>query len=202
MSFQNRVAPTGELHAVSARGTLMGNRGIIHDDDGNIVRSHAHQHWVTCSLSYRRRKQTLMAPGHYTQLFFLDEVTALAAGHRPCATCRRERYKSFVDVWTQVHGAPTCGRSVPQSIDKTLHAARMSRNKGKVTFQAKLKELPNGTIFMSDDKPILLSEASFLEWNFSGYRETETKPIEDVTVLTPKPLVDIYSAGWRPEVQF
>lgn len=201
MPYQNRVAPTGDLHAVSARGTLMGNRGIIHDDAGNIVRSHAHQNWVTCELSFRGRKQTLMAPGHYTQLFFFDEVTALTAGHRPCATCRRERYRSFVDAWTQVHGRPSDGRSVPQAIDKLLHSARISRRREKVTFQARLKDLPNGTIFMGQDKPILISEGSFLEWSFTGYQETTAKLPENVVVLTPKPLVGMYSAGWNPEVQ-
>lgn len=201
MPFQNRVAPTGELHTVSSRGTLMGNRGIIHDVDGRILKTHAHQNWVTCALHYKDRKQVLMAPGRYTQLFFLDEVTALAAGHRPCAACRRDRYRSFVDAWCEVHGRPEGRRSVPQSIDKMLHAARISRNGEKITFQAKPTELPDGTIFILDEAPILRWKGSFLRWSFSGYEHAEATHSDDVRVLTPQPLVDLYSAGWTPEVQ-
>ena len=201
MPFQNRVAPTGELHAVAFKGTLMGNRGIIHDHEGKITRTHAHQNWVTCSLQYKDRKQILMAPGHYTQLFFLDEVTALGAGHRPCATCRRERYKSFVDAWCEVHGYPEDGRAVPQAIDRRLHAARISRKREKVTFRARLKDLPDGTFFAGEERPILLWNGAFLEWSFAGYEELDLAPPEEVTVLTPKPLIDIFSAGWKPEVR-
>lgn len=200
MPLQNRVAPSGDLHAVSSKGTLMGNRGIIHDDQGNIVRNHAHQNWVTCALEFKGRKQTLMAPGHYTQLFFLDEVTALTAGHRPCAKCRRERYRSFVDIWCQVHGRPEGGRSVPQAIDSMLHAARISRKGEKVTFQAKLDDLPDGAIFLIENGPALKWQGTLSRWSFSGYHKVDSKPPDNVTVLTPKPLVDIYAAGWKPEV--
>jgi hypothetical protein len=179
----------------------MGNRGIIHDADGRILKTHAHQNWVTCALHYKDRKQVLMAPGRYTQLFFLDEVTALAAGHRPCATCRRDRYRSFVEAWCKVHGRPEGRRSVPQSIDKMLHAARISRNGEKITFQSKPTELPDGTIFILDEAPILRWKGSFLRWSFSGYEHAEATHSDDVRVLTPQPLVDLYSAGWTPEVQ-
>lgn len=201
MPFQNRVAPTGALHAVSSKGTLMGNRGILHDEEGNIARNHAHQNWVTCALHYKDRKQVLMAPGRYTQLFFLDEVTALSAGHRPCATCRRDRYRSFIDAWCQMHGRPGGRRSVQQSIDKILHSARISRNGEKVTFRANLADLPDGSIFVGDETPILLWNGQFLRWSFSGYHTAQGPRSEEVSVLTPKPLIDLYSAGWTPEVQ-
>jgi hypothetical protein len=161
MPFQNCVAPTGALQAVSSNGTLMGNRGILHDDAGNILRSHAHQNWVTCALQYKDREQTVMAPGRYTQLFFLDEVTALSAGHRPCATCRWDRYRSFIDAWCQVHGRPDTGRSVPQAIERILHGTRIARNGSRVTFRAKLTDLPNGTILADDPTPILLWNSGF-----------------------------------------
>lgn len=201
MPYQNRVAPTGDLHGVSNKGTLMGNRGIIHDDEGTIIRTHAHQNWVTCALHYKGRKQALMAPGRYTQLFFLDEATALAAGHRPCATCRRDRYRSFVDAWNEVHGGPQDGRSVPQTIDRVLHAARISRRREKVTFRSKLTDLPTGTIIAGEDHPILLWHGAFLRWSFSGYQDADAKPPEEVTVLTPEHLVALYAAGWAPEVK-
>lgn len=146
MPLQNRVDPFGELNQVSYRGTLMGNRGVLHDEFGSVRRKHAHQNWVTCSLDYKGVKQQLMKPGRYTQLFFLDEVTSLAAGHRPCATCQRERYKSFVETWCQVHGHPGAGKSVPQAIDRVLHASRIARGK-KITFEKRLSELPDGTMF-------------------------------------------------------
>ena len=199
MAFQNRVAPTGALHAVPAKGTLMGNRGILHDEEGRILRTHAHQNWVTCALHYKGRKQAVMAPGRYTRLFFLDEVTALSAGHRPCATCRRERYRSFIDAWCQVHGRPDAGRSMPQAIDRILHAARIARNGGKVTFRAKPADLPDGTIFTGDAAPILRWNGAFLRWSFSGYQDVDAPRSEEVSVLTPKPLVELYSAGWTPE---
>ncbi|MCA1776566.1 MAG: hypothetical protein LC676_13445 [Loktanella sp.] len=152
-------------------------------------------------LHYKDRKQAVMAPGRYTQLFFLDEVTALSAGHRPCATCRRERYRSFIDAWCQVHGRAEDGRSVPQAIDRILHAARISRNGTKVTFHAKPADLPDGTIFAGIEAPILRWNGAFLAWSFSGYRDVDASPSEEVSVLSPKPLVDLYDAGWTPDVQ-
>jgi hypothetical protein len=201
MPFQNRVAPAGTLHAESAKGTLMGNRGILHDEEGNILRTHAHQNWVTCALHFKDRKQAVMAPGRYTQLFFFDEVTALSAGHRPCATCRRDRYRAFIDAWCQVHGRPEGGRSVPKTIDRILHAARIARNGDKVTFRAKPSDLPNGTIFASDAASILRWNGGFLRWSFSGYQDVDAAPLEEVSVQTPKPLVDLYAAGWTHDVQ-
>lgn len=177
----------------------MGNRGILHDDDGNILRSHAHQNWVTCALHYKDRKQVVMAPGRYTQLYFLDEATALSAGHRPCATCRRDRYMSFINAWRRVHGRPEGGRSVPHAIDRMLHAARIARNGDKVTFRASPTDLPDGTIFAGHETPMLRWNGAFLVWNFSGYREVNAPRAEGVTVLTPKPLVDLYAAGWTPD---
>ena len=201
MPYQNRVAPTGDIHAVPSKGTLMGNRGIIHDDAGTITRTHAHQNWVTCALHYKHRRQTLMAPGRYTQLFFLDEATALAAGHRPCATCRRDRYRSFVEAWGEVHGGPRDGRSVPQTIDRVLHAARISRRREKVTFRSRLTDLPTGTIIAGEDHPILLWRGTCLQWSLSGYEEVRSQPPKEVTVLTPNPLVALYAAGWEPEAK-
>jgi hypothetical protein len=201
MPFQNRVAPTGALHAVPSKGTLMVNRGILHDADGRIVRTHAHCNWVTCALQVKGRKQSLMAPGHYTQLFFLDEATALAAGHRPCATCRRSRYRSFVDAWCDVHGPPTGGGSAPQAIDRALHVARISRQRGKIIFRERLADLPNGTILADPDGPILIWDGAFLRWSFAGYHPIDSNLPEEVSVLTPKPLVELYAAGWVPDMR-
>jgi len=175
----------------------LGNRGILHDESKSVRRTHAHQNWVTCALSFKGRKQELMAPGRYTQLFFLDEVTSLSAGHRPCATCRRDRYRSFTEAWKAIHGTAEPGRSLPQTIDRVLHRARISRGE-KVTFRARLKTLPNGTIFVHSGQPALVWHGNHHRWFFSGYEEFGRLPDEDVDVLTPKPIVDLFLAGWVP----
>lgn len=101
---QNRVDPTGAFHATAARGALMGNRGCLHDAQGQIRRPYQVKRWITCVLAFRGRQRSLMTPGHYTELFFLDEATAYAAGHRPCAECRHHAWKAFQALWHQVHG--------------------------------------------------------------------------------------------------
>lgn len=92
MPLQNRVTPTGAVIAAAGRGTFMGNRGILHDDTGRIVRASRNRAWLICRLDFKGRRRELMRPGTYTELFFLDEAVALAAGHRPCGECRREFY--------------------------------------------------------------------------------------------------------------
>ena len=106
MPLQNRVSPLGEIVATAERGGLMGNRGILHDRDRRLgVSRWKHPHWVCCRLAFLGRHRPVMTPGRYTELFFLDEATALAAGHRPCAECRRADYTRFLDAWTAAHGA-------------------------------------------------------------------------------------------------
>src|SRR6478736_8868570 len=104
--LRNRVTPLGELVADPARGLVYGNRGCLHDDRGRIRRRYAGRRWIACRLEFRgRRRAALMQPGRYTELFFLDEATALAAGHRPCAECRRPDYDRFVARWRRLHPA-------------------------------------------------------------------------------------------------
>ncbi|MDO3639880.1 hypothetical protein Q2100_29330, partial [Mycolicibacterium sp. KC 300] len=98
MPLQNRVTPDGDIIATEARGTLMGNRGVLHDADRRIVRRSRNRMWLICLLEFRERRRSVMTPGSYTELFFLDEAVALAAGHRPCAECRRDRYRAFLDA--------------------------------------------------------------------------------------------------------
>ena len=103
MPLQNRVDPWGNILAVSARGAWLGNRGIIHNVQKQIVRPYQHQSWVTCRLRFKNRKRKIMSPSTYTELFFLDESTAFAAGHRPCGECRRERYRQFKELWVRAN---------------------------------------------------------------------------------------------------
>src|SRR4051794_26424644 len=99
MPRQNRVTPSGDIITTPERGTLMGNRGVLHDADARIVRRWQGKRWIACVLEFKGRWRPVMAPGRYTELFFLDEATALAAGHRPCAECRRRRFDEFRDTW-------------------------------------------------------------------------------------------------------
>src|SRR5919204_6549006 len=99
MPRQNRVTPFGEIVATPERGTLMGNRGVLHDGEGRIRRPWQLRRWLVCVLDLKGRKRRVMTPGRYTELFFLDEATALAAGHRPCAECRRARFLAFCSAW-------------------------------------------------------------------------------------------------------
>ncbi|MBZ0129681.1 MAG: hypothetical protein K8F59_11255 [Rhodobacteraceae bacterium] len=199
MPLQNRVDPFGAFHAMPARGGLMGNRGILHDGDQVPRRTHAHRNWVTCRLQFKHRKRTLMAPHRYTELFFLDEATAFAAGHRPCAECRRERYTSFAAAWREVHGAPPEGLPQGQAIDRALHPARIARGGGKVSYRADSASLPDGTIFAHAGGAVLTWQGQHFAWGFDGYRPI-TAIGGPVQVLTPKPIVDLFASGWRPDV--
>src|SRR5579863_2821842 len=134
MPRQNRVTPLGELIATPERGLVYGNRGCLHDADGRIRRPFQVRRWIACTLEFRgRRRSPLMMPGRYTELFFLDEATALAAGHRPCAECRRADYNRFRDYWAQVVGGPTDA----DSMDLRLHGERLDGRK-KRTYRADL----------------------------------------------------------------
>ncbi|MCA1334359.1 hypothetical protein [Pseudooceanicola marinus] len=201
MTLQNRVDPFGTIRAVPARGQLMGNRGILHDDRRVVRRTHAHQAWVACALSYKGRdRKPLMWPGRYTELFFLDEATALASGHRPCATCRRDRFKAFTAAWKAVHGGPEEGRSLPQTIDRALHRARIARGGRKVTSEARAADLPDGTIIARGEDAFLILKGSLHLWGFEGYGEALPLGEGPVTVLTPAPLLKVLRHGYRPEV--
>src|SRR5262249_30593666 len=136
MPLQNRVTPLGELIATCERGTFMGNRGVLHDAGGRIKRAWQLKRWIVCVLQFRGRKRTVRSPGRYTELFFLDEATALAAGHRPCAECRRERFNAFRKAWRSAFTAA-------DEIDQQLHGERIGPDRSKRLFQASLDELPN-----------------------------------------------------------
>src|SRR6266567_2446413 len=143
MPLQNRVDPFGNLFRTFARGTMMGNRGgALHDADREIVRRYKSRRWIACVLEFRGRHRVVMSPNRYTELFFLDEAVAFAAGHRPCAECRRERYNAFREAWRCRNR-----QSRPPSADEMdleLHPARIDKERKKVTHQALLSHLPDG----------------------------------------------------------
>jgi hypothetical protein len=194
MPRRNRVTPEGEIVADPARGTLMGNRGRLHRADGTPAGSlWTTKAWIACCLSFGNRRRTIMAPGSYTELFFLDEATAYAAGHRPCAECRRADFRAFMALWETEFGP---GRA--PGVDAALHAARVRRDRTKITFEAAAEGLPDGTMIRLEAGPALLLGDAALPWTTVGYGLPRPRPGGTARVLTPQPIVALLRAGLRP----
>lgn len=199
MSLQNRVTPAGEIVADPGRGLLMGNRGCIHGPDRRLGaarwRSKA---WICCVLVWRDRQRDPMPPGRWTALFFLDEATALAAGHRPCAYCRRHDFLAFAEAWRQATGTPQRPRAA--EMDAVLHAQRVEpRTRRKPTSPARAGTLPDGVMIRHHGHPALLEKGLAHPWSFTGYLPpTPLKPHEQVDLLTPPATVATLAAGYRP----
>jgi hypothetical protein len=197
MPLQNRVTPLGELVADPARGLVYGNRGCLHDAHGRIRRHYQVKRWIACRLEFRaRRRSPLMRPGRFTELFFLDEATALAAGHRPCAECRREDYDRFAARWVELHG-----ESGAETIDTRLHEERWdSPARTRRLHTARLDELPDGAFVLHDGVPKLVRNDELLTWTPGGYTQREPRPGGDATLLTPPSLVKLLRTGWESGV--
>lgn len=197
MPLRNRVTPLGEIVADPARGLVYGNRGCLHDTHGRIRRVYQVRRWIACRLEFRgRRRSPLVQPGRFTELFFLDEATAFAAGHRPCAECRRADYDRFAAIWRELHdegGADT--------IDARLHAERIDpttreRRLRTVAFDG----LPDGVFVLHDGEPKLVLGASLLNWTPAGYTRPAQRPAGDATLITPLSLVAVLRSGWDSSV--
>jgi len=201
MPLQNRVTPFGEIVAVPEQGTLMGNRGILHDDAGHIVRSYQVRRWIACRTAFRGRHRHLLQPHSYTELFFLDEATAFAAGHRPCAECRYADYQRFKVAWAVAVGAPNGA----DEMDAVLHADRLEgrgAHQYKRTYWEQLTSLPEGAFIRLDGSAWLLWGEQLLEWSAGGYRAKRSllPATSRVEVLTPRSLVAVLRAGYQLEV--
>lgn len=203
MTWQNRVTPFGDIVAVTDRGTLMGNRGCLHDGQRNVVRASARDAWVTCRLEWQGIRRQIMAPGRYTELFFLDEVTALAAGHRPCNDCRSDRLREFQTAWaTAIEGRHNAW-SLVSRIDPVMKQDRGSGRAPKRTYQADLRELPDGVMLQFPESPAawLKWKGRLLMWSPGGYAESSSFDGDQrVVVLTPECTVKVLAAGYVPEV--
>lgn len=184
----------------------MGNRGCLHDDARQIVRRvvRGYRAWVTCVLSFKGRRRRVMAPGRYTELFFLDEATALAAGHRPCGECRRADHQRFKRAWAA--GNPERGVSASARIallDRELHRDRVGEDGGPRTHRADIVRLPDGA-FLAGAEPasaVLVWRGSLWAWSPGGYTRTGSRPSHgEVTVLTPRSTVNAIAAGYVPMV--
>jgi hypothetical protein len=202
MSLQNRVDPWGILFRSPARGTFTGNRGgTLHSDGREIVRGFSSQRWITCVLAFKGRRRSVMAPNCYTELFFLDEAVAFAAGHRPCAECRRERFLKFKLTWMQRDGITLNQPIHAADIDAELHRARLDNQKRKRTYEAALHLLPNGCFVDIDQAGYLVWNDALFLWTPEGYANKERRPSGlTVTVLTPEPTVQCFRKGYEPEI--
>jgi hypothetical protein len=198
MPLQNRVDPFGVIFRTHARGTMMGNRGgALHNSDREIVRSYTSRRWITCVLEFRGRYREVMSEGRYTELFFLDEATSFAAGHRPCAECRRERYNVFRDAWWRVSKQER--PPFADEMDLELHPGRIDRGK-KVTYEAALGSLPDGVFVRVEGCAHLVWRDALLLWTPEGYATKNRRGNLVVTVLTPKAIVGCFKAGYVPEI--
>jgi len=190
--LQNRVDPFGELRAVVERGGLMGNRGgRLHRDDQTLSGSRwKNKHWLICVCEFKGRRRDVWGR-YYTELFFLDEPTALAAGHRPCFECRRQAAKAFIAAFP---GAP----SHVEAMDEALHRERVENHR-KPVWRARLGALPDGAMIARDRRPYAVRSGALLPWSFAGYGAPEPLELEAVVdVLTPPSTVAALKGGYRP----
>ena len=177
---------------------MYGNRGVLHDRDGRIVRRGQVRRWLVCELSFRGRRRPLLRPGRYTELFFLDEAVALAAGHRPCAECRHAAYQRFRRLW-----AAELGLAQPPSaggIDDVLHAERALDGGRRRTRHAPAATLPDGAFLAGVDGPHVVVAAGTRPWSHDGYGPWRELPSADVPVLTPPSTLAVLRAGYRPRL--
>jgi hypothetical protein len=196
MPLQNRVTPFGELIATEARGLLMGNRGRLHDADRRIVRYAQGRRWISCLTSFRGRRRTVMSPGSYTELFFLDEAVALAAGHRPCAECRRPEYTAFQSAWARAG----LGDTSADAMDLRLDADRLASPRARRTYRGDPAALPSGAFVEIDGVAWLVRNGRLHAWSPSGYAEARPIGHTTLTVITPRCLVAVLRGGYRPLV--
>lgn len=206
--LQNRVSPFGEIVATAERGALFGNRGgCVHDaNTGRIVgRPWTNSRWITCLLEYKGWHRDVMQPNRYTELFFVDEATAFAAGHRPCFLCRRSDATRFAEAWAQANIRP--GATVQGNIsrlDTQLHTERVDpKSRRQRTHRAPLATLPDGTFVTLDSdsaQPLLVWHGTIHRWTFTGYVGEVQRQHEEVTVLTPRSTVAAFRAGYTPTV--
>ncbi len=190
MPLQNRVLPSGEVIAHPARGIFTGNRGILHDDQRRLGSARwKSRAWIICALEWQGWQRQVMTPGTWTELFFLDEAVALAAGHRPCARCRRAAYSAFREAF---------GGLKAVEMDAALHAARLGADRGQRHFMSETNDLPDGAFILHEDRPCLIHRGQLHLYRPEGYAAPRGLPQGQVEVMTPEPTVAALRAGYRP----
>jgi hypothetical protein len=186
---QNRVTPTGEIVAAPERGALMGNRGVLHDDAGRIVRAWQVRRWIACRTEFRGRWRPIMAPRSWTELFFLDEATAIAAGHRPCAECRRADYRRWQAAWDTAGLGPVNA----DAMDVRLHTDRTGPR-----LRRPVDSLPTGAFVLDRGRPWLVLDGALAGWDAGGYSGRRAPGRKPVEVVTPACSVAVLEAGYAP----
>ncbi|MGR9092219.1 MAG: hypothetical protein ACU85U_16740 [Gammaproteobacteria bacterium] len=204
MPRRNRVDPWGDLHAVPGRGLFTGNRGCVVDDHENVVRHHGSALWIICQTKFRDWRWPLARPRRWTPLFFLDEAVALAAGHRPCALCRRDAYRAYRDAVTVAIGAPEPLHA--SDLNQRLHAERMQRGRGlvrradRIVWTQHYCDLPVGAVIVgAGGVPRLVQQHRLLRFTFDGWAAPEPRPdTGSANVLTPPTSFAALRHGYEP----
>jgi hypothetical protein len=180
----------------------MGNRGVLHDEHRSIRRSFKLKAWITCVLQFKGRHRKVMSPDRWTELFFLDEATAFAAGHRPCFECRREDAKRFKYFWLKGNPENEFNEMVSiNEIDKILHQERIDRHGGKISYEETVGTLPDGSFIELDGKAYLVAQGKIFRWSPFGYEQGDSLPAgQKVRVLTPRSVVNAIRAGYIPQI--
>ncbi len=196
MPLQNRVTPTGDIVATPQRGLFVGNRGIIHDPATKTLlnRRWSSKAWITCVCEFRGRRRNVMGTRSWTELFFLDEATSFAAGHRPCFYCRRDDANAFRAAWEKGNGVS----DVPApAMDAVLHRERLDgRAKRLHALPMPVGALPDGAMVQADDHSYLITQGRALLWSWDGYREAQA--VTNAMLLTPPSVLRALAAGYRP----
>jgi hypothetical protein len=197
MPARNRVTPMGDIEAIPLRGAWTGNRGILHSGH-EIVRFHASDLWITCALEFRGRWQEQWRPHHFTWLYFHDEAVSFAAGHRPCAECRRESYNAFRAAWAEGLGADLPSAT---AINKRLHAERIMKGTHRRRLHpASWPDLPDGA-FVLQDRPGVVVGSHLAEWTVEGYGARHRRPRQGTAiVITPPATVAALRAGYQVQI--
>lgn len=182
--------------AVPERGLFLGNRGVLHDEERTLRRAWQVRRWITCRLHFRGRRRALLQPRRYTELFFLDEATALAAGHRPCAECRYHDYQRFRSAWAAAQGGELLAAD---DLDRVLHQERLTRERSKRVHETPVADLPDGAMVRLEGGPWLVRGGELLAWTPGGYADRRPRPGRGtLTVLTPPSSVAVLRAGYEP----
>ena len=196
MPLQNRVTPSGDIIATPDRGLFTGNRGIIHDPvTRTLIRRWAGKAWLTCVCEFRGRRREVMGGRSWTELFFLDEATALSAGHRPCFFCRRDDANRFRAAW---EAGNSTGHMPARDIDAVLHRERLSGGKKRLhALPVPWRQLPDGAMLQDGAENLLIVQGRALLWSPAGYRKAQNVT-RDALLLTPPSTLRAMSAGYRP----
>jgi len=195
---RNRVTPMGDIEAFALRGAWTGNRGILHAGH-EIVRFHASDLWITCALEFRDRWSEQWRPHHFTWLYFYDEAVSFAAGHRPCAECRRSSYDAYRSAWADglAVGVPSA-----KEMNRQLHAERIVAGAHRRRLHPMpWAELPVGSFVLLADVPTVVLDAELVEWTRQGYGPVRTRPVDGVAdVITPPSTVAALRAGYPVQI--